>query len=347
MRSTTRVPHQCQHQLPPSDALLSADVHLERWEFEYLGEGPNGPWWDFQCEVCRSHFRTSLNAPLVEHQLRCSWYSHLPHNPQPTSGAYDPPPTGRGQALPSMGDVEQNPGPKHVRTERRGHTLTNEDWMLDPRWFRIVVANLSPDAPPRLDAFAGPNNTQLPQFWSHTQDAFRQQWTGGTPIWANPPFSMLPAVLDKITHQGGHLILLAPDWSPALPNLVALATATFLLPRASIYRLMGAKLMQPPAWRTVAMIINTPGNGTSAPNGTTPTTPPETSGVAQPRTTTEMDLISFAKYFGELELRRKNPRSTPGARRFKCARLDSGNKSNGIKSQPGPGRRSLCAPPPA
>ena len=94
--------------------------------------------------------------------------------------------------------------------------------MLDPPLFRAVVSRLSPNLLPLVDAFAAPHNAQLPAYWSTDDCAFRHDWRGERPIWANPPFSLLPLVLAKLRHEGGHLLLLVSEWSAQLPALTAL-----------------------------------------------------------------------------------------------------------------------------
>ena len=105
--------------------------------------------------------------------------------------------------------------------------------MLDPPLFERVIMALRVKDRPEVDAFAEQHNAQLPHFWSPDVDAFTKDWWGTHPLWANPPFSMLTRVLYKVKTHGGYIILLAPEWSPALPGLVALAHRSFLLPDVS------------------------------------------------------------------------------------------------------------------
>ena len=147
-----------------------------------------------------------------------------------------------------------------------------DDWMLDPPLFCHVVRTLSANNPPRIDAFANTNNAQLKEYWSATNDAFTYPWTGPHPIWANPPFHMLPRILAHIKWHGAFILLTAPSWSPALPGLVAIATSTLLLPDQPLYRIRGAKLLPRPNWRTLAMLINTQGHPSATLHDTPRTT---------------------------------------------------------------------------
>ena len=98
------------------------------------------------------------------------------------------PSKGRGSALPTMGDIESNPGPAR-HTNKQG-----EDFMLDPTIFQKVVSLLSPEAPPVLDAFANLHNSQTTTYWSTQEDALSRHWRHKEPIWANPSFSLLPTI---------------------------------------------------------------------------------------------------------------------------------------------------------
>ena len=130
--------------------------------------------------------------------------------------------------------------------------------MLDPPLFRQVLRHLSPTTIPTLDAFASASTAQLARFWTISDDALSQDWLAHGLLWANPPFSLLPAVLAKIQREGGHLILLCPLWSPARRGLWALAHDSWVLPETPLFRVRGADLLPHPAWRTVALAIRQP-----------------------------------------------------------------------------------------
>ena len=69
---------------------------------------------------------------------------------------------------------------------------------------------------PKLDAFALKDNARCSRFWGpnspEVKDAFAVKWDANQLMWANPPFSMLQAVLDKVRRDEGHLVLCAPSW---------------------------------------------------------------------------------------------------------------------------------------
>jgi hypothetical protein len=115
------------------------------------------------------------------------------------------------------GDIAPNPGP------------STEDYMLLPK-FRDRVLKTFGCAKPHRDAFAARHNRQFPLFWSVADNAVSKDWNGDVPLWMNPPFTLLPAVARKLGTDGGHCVLIAPEWSPALPALQGMAANEYLRP---------------------------------------------------------------------------------------------------------------------
>jgi hypothetical protein len=62
--------------------------------------------------------------------------------------------------------------------------------------------------PPKVDPFADVPNNLCGEFWTRRFNAVLQDWAGGAPVWANPPFSILTRVLTKLQEDGGHVLLL-------------------------------------------------------------------------------------------------------------------------------------------
>ena len=98
------------------------------------------------------------------------------------------------------GGVEMNPGP-----------WINEDFQLDPPLFEWAVRELNSPTP-RVDVFASRSNTLLCQWWSKQDCALTHPWGGPVPVWANPPFSLLARVEEKILREGANILLLCPEW---------------------------------------------------------------------------------------------------------------------------------------
>ena len=116
----------------------------------------------------------------------------------------------------------------------RGKFLPSE-WMLDSSVFLRICRVLSP--PPEIDLFASLLNFRLPKYCSRSQDpqawkidAMSFPWSG-LRLFAFPPFSMLPKVLEKVAQDGADLALVAPYWPkrPWFPKLLSLLAG---LPRA-------------------------------------------------------------------------------------------------------------------
>ena len=89
-----------------------------------------------------------------------------------------------------------------------------EDYKLDPNIFRSALRSFALPTPTR-DLFASHLNTQVPIYFDKVTDAFKQPWRPGV-MWANPPFSQLPAVLQKIKEERPSLLLLLPNWGGQL-----------------------------------------------------------------------------------------------------------------------------------
>ena len=166
----------------------------------------------------------------------------------------------------AAGDVESNPGPGLSLAAggkpRPGATLSayasypggGEDLMfrLDKLPTLLQALGVPEGQGPARDAFAQAHNALFPDFWSPDDDGLAQGWLEARPIWANPPFSLLPALVSKLQAEGGHAIVLAPGWSPVLGSLQALAKRVVVLPDEPLYLLRGAKLLPAPSWRTWA-----------------------------------------------------------------------------------------------
>ena len=84
--------------------------------------------------------------------------------------------------------------------------------------------------PPEIDLFASALYFQLPRYCSRCPDAHAWRIDALSFPWANlhlyafPPFSLLPRILDKIAQDGADLLLVAPYWPqrPLFPRLLRL-----------------------------------------------------------------------------------------------------------------------------
>ena len=74
---------------------------------------------------------------------------------------------------------------------RRTKTLTESYTVTDALRDKIVAWS---GLQPTVDAFASEKNKRFPRHW---ENAFQEDWSSEI-LWAKPPFSMLPDVIDKI-----------------------------------------------------------------------------------------------------------------------------------------------------
>ena len=121
--------------------------------------------------------------------------------------------------------------------------------------------------PHSVDLFATYRDRQVDRFGSWKPqpgalwvDSMRHPWVKENG-WANPPFSLIGQVLQKVEQEGSTITLLAPLWpaQPWFPKLLSLLVEppilvpttrrTFELPAA-------AKSMKPPAWTTLVWRVS-------------------------------------------------------------------------------------------
>ena len=138
--------------------------------------------------------------------------------------------------------VEANPGP---REDFQLRPSVLEDLLRDKGWPR-----------PTVDAFASGHNALCPVFWDEATDALSMRWLCGSPIWANPPFYLLGAVVRHIRRFGAHALVLCPHWSGALGDLRALATDEAVLPPVPLFLRQGWDPMPTPPWDTSVFYVH-------------------------------------------------------------------------------------------
>jgi len=149
-------------------------------------------------------------------------------------------------------------------------TLQSHEWRLHPRIFRALSTTFGPFT---VDLFATVLNRQTPRYFSWGPDpetagldALQQPW-GAELAYANPPWILIPQVLQKTRLERARLLLIAPVWPtqawyPSLLELlveqpVLLPTGEDLfcpdLPRAAL---------GPPRWQAAAWPLS--GNASEA-----------------------------------------------------------------------------------
>ena len=94
----------------------------------------------------------------------------------------------------------------------------SERYMVRRSMYRKIVNHLGlEDNEPEVDMFADPELHQLPRWFGPggvCKDAFSTSWDFEIMGlgWANPPFSRLQEVIDKIVHDGCRCVLVVPMW---------------------------------------------------------------------------------------------------------------------------------------
>ena len=76
---------------------------------------------------------------------------------------------------------------------------------------------------PCIDLFASYRHHQLPRYYSAYVDdmaalghnAFAYVWDPGVCLYANPPWTLIGMVLDKIARDGSRVLLVTPHWQEA------------------------------------------------------------------------------------------------------------------------------------
>ena len=131
--------------------------------------------------------------------------------------------------------TDENPADAPSREE-----ISRHEWMLNPFLFQQLEAWCGPH---HVDLFASRPNAQLQRYFSwkpdptaEAVDALLQPWAGGGGIvgFANPPWILIPRILQKVAREQATITLIAPLWPTQAwyPMLLSmLIDAPVLLPQ--------------------------------------------------------------------------------------------------------------------
>lgn len=161
--------------------------------------------------------------------------------------------------------AEHIPGIDNVRADTLSRKIDPSDWKLHPDVFAQIDRLWGPHD---IDLFATANNKQLPIFfsWCHQPgsagvDAFLQKWGSFRSPYANPPFAIIPRVLNYL--RGNHvptITMVIPFWQtqPWWPDMLSLLVARpRALPcRSDLYlpaSLGNQQAMGPPRWSSIVI----------------------------------------------------------------------------------------------
>ena len=107
-------------------------------------------------------------------------------------------------------------GVENWKADQLSRMSSTYEWMLHPNLFRYLDRVWGPH---QVDRFASFMTTQLPEynsmFWdplTHGVNALAQTDWASKNNYVNPPFSLIPKVLDIIQSQGATATLIAPKW---------------------------------------------------------------------------------------------------------------------------------------
>ena len=140
-----------------------------------------------------------------------------------------------------------------------------EDVKLHPEVFRQACAVLHCD--PQVDLFASSRHKQLPYYltidatdvYALGINAFNYEWDSNVILYANPPWTLIDMVLDKIQQEGAHVLLVTPHW-PHMPWWKELERMTerFTVVEDPLYLDTEGRLRPRPRWNTRFSLVKGP-----------------------------------------------------------------------------------------
>ncbi|KNC77652.1 hypothetical protein SARC_09892 [Sphaeroforma arctica JP610] len=76
-----------------------------------------------------------------------------------------------------------------------------------------------------IDLFAAAHNAHTAKFYTKEQNALLQKWADEINAWANPPWELVPDVLDKVIEKATSITICVPhypnaSWFPKLMSLL-------------------------------------------------------------------------------------------------------------------------------
>ncbi len=86
-------------------------------------------------------------------------------------------------------------------------TVSAIDWKLHPRFYIEAEQRFGKFT---VDLFAAEHNAQTNKYYTKEQDAMAQKWADETNPWANPPWELIPAVLDKVIEEATSITICVP-----------------------------------------------------------------------------------------------------------------------------------------
>jgi len=153
--------------------------------------------------------------------------------------------------------------------------IDKSDWKLHPSCFQALSQRWGSHS---IDLFATETNRQVPRFCTRwpsplavALDAFAISWAAEARPWINPPWDLLPRVLQKLRLEGASATVIAPRWLSATwwPDLVELAREILVFdpePESFLPGHLGSvSALGSPHWQYVAVDVGPVGPPPLAP----------------------------------------------------------------------------------
>jgi hypothetical protein len=147
---------------------------------------------------------------------------------------------------------------------RHQKSMDPKNYRLRPDIFRLAQRTFGYRA--EVDLFASRLNHQLPRYGSWAPDprsegnAFHRPWTN-LRGWVNPPWDIIPQVLEKIEKEKAEVLCCLPLWkaSPWWRRLRRLlATEPLILRGQPLYQDPSGEPLGPPRWATLFCVLRAP-----------------------------------------------------------------------------------------
>ena len=128
---------------------------------------------------------------------------------------------------------------KRAKRDKRGEFWETERYQVRSEVVQEILQAL--EVVPTVDAFADSETHIFPRWWGEggeCLDAFQTSWCPEVVgcIWANPPFSRLQEVTQKIVQDKARVVLVCPDWRNLKwwKKVQALVVKEFFIPKGTL-----------------------------------------------------------------------------------------------------------------
>ena len=146
--------------------------------------------------------------------------------------------------------------------KKRSDYWDTERYQVLPEMVEKILTQL--EVTPTLDAFADPETHILPRWWGEggeCLDAFQTSWLPEVVgcLWANPPFSVLKNVVQKIVQDGAQMVLICPDWRYLKwwKQVQGLVVKEFFIPKGTkVFRSPDKENLRSTRWGVWAYLVD-------------------------------------------------------------------------------------------